>query len=158
MAQINNREVLKRIERDTFVKGTNDRQLSDNVIPVLVSNPDPKLSSIVLYKSLLSTGAGAVYSVPAGKSLYITSAMLSMNDDAASDNTATSIVCVFNGTATSILSIMKPTLTAYYDSKTISYPVPIKIDEGTSITLQNTFTVGNSAKKCTITGFLVDND
>lgn len=141
----------------TISEGT-PNNLQTNVIPVLDVSPDfHRVANIVRQASRSTTGTSTIYTAASDKDTYITTVFLSFCADATADNTFAVVGCTVNGVSSSrdLLRIQKLSLTAINQTVVITLPVPVKVDRGTAITVQTSFSVGSSAISAGITGYEV---
>lgn len=127
--------------------------LLPNVVPVMDMTPRfHRNSNIVKYLS--SAGNNIIYTVPEGKNFYLSAIYLSSSKSATETGTVSSVTATIDGVSVTLLSIASITLTQHLDSLSLSLPVPIKIDSGTSINLIVSGTW--IANRVTIIGYNVD--
>lgn len=125
------------------------QKLLSNVQPVIDMTPRFHRTLLSKNASRSTTGSSTIYTAPAKKRVYICGAQISASADATSDCTEFYIAVQQGGVAAvRILSLMKLTTTAFSDSLSVSFPFPIEIDEGTNITLNQSFTVGTNTCRC----------
>lgn len=120
--------------------------ISDEVSNLVAVLPIDSVCNIVRSNVRATSGSSTVFATPTDKDFYLVAANLSLSADAACDNTN----CVMNVTIDGVLSnrdiirIQKLSLTAINDTVSLHLTKPLKIDRGTNITINSTFTVGNA--------------
>lgn len=130
--------------------------LTDEVEALVAVVPVTPVCNIIGVTTGAATGASTVYTTPPDKDFYLVAATLMMNDNATSDNTETYMNVVINGATKQILDFRKLSLTAYAGEQSVSLSVPMKLDRNSTITINNSFTVGASTKAGTIIGYTVE--
>lgn len=100
--------------------------------------------------------SATVYTVPSDKDFYLVTATLAVIKDATATSTASALTVTIEGTASTILRIPGITLTAQSEAITASFPIPIKVDRGTNITISNTTNVANILEFGTIIGYTLE--
>lgn len=130
-----------------------DNRLPNTLTPVIPLTP---IVNLVRHLNKSNTGSTGIYTTPADKDFYLTSAYLSGTADATADNLSYTITATIDGVARDIIKIGKQTTTAGSEQVAQSFFFPIKIDRGTAISLTTTFTVGTTIMAATITGYLAD--
>ena len=130
------------------------QNLLPNVQPVMDMTPDIQKKSGIFSSSRATSGASTIRSVPAGKKFYATGAYITYYADASCDCVELWIGCVQNGvTSTRLFSAHRVSLVANADTVQISFSRPIPIDAGTSITLNQSYTVGSLTSRMTVFGY-----
>jgi len=156
MATINNSKIQERIAREAKIQLSVDsvpNQLAEKVVPVLVSNPDKHCLSASV--SSTSTGNTTVYA-GGTRQVYICSASISTEDDAVSDATLIRLNAVINGQSKDLIKVAKLTTSAGKRDHSITFPIPVKIDLGTNVTLIQSFSAGTENASANITYYEVD--
>ena len=160
MVTINNQELKKAFSESTKTQLLEQPTQVDNsrVIPIIDVTPkNYKSCDIVRFKQASNTAAAqTIYTVPSNKDFYLTSCSLSVTKDATSTSIRTYIQVTIDGANQQLLSIAGITLTAQSQGLTMSFPVPIKIDRGTSIQFFNNTAVANIETNASIVGYTVD--
>lgn len=100
-----------------------------------------------------TTGTSTVITAASDKDTYITGVQVSITADASSDSTTFLVQIVQNGATVRLAQYFKTTLTAYTCVDYINFSKPIKLDRGSIVTIQNTFTVGTSNIGCVLHGY-----
>jgi hypothetical protein len=143
---------------DVFNEGI-PLKFKKSIHPVLVVNPLPNnFCDIVANNSATSTGATTIYTTPTDKDFYLTEFSVSVIKDATCDSATGSYQfnVVINKTTKTIFYFSVITLTAQTGHISISLPVPVKLDRGSTVTLSGTFTVGACVRSGSIVGFTYD--
>jgi hypothetical protein len=163
MVTIYNSDVSKELREGTKAQTARDvlpSQLAEKVVPVMEVNPKLlKTANIVLSNSRNTTGSLSITLPAVGRKTYISSLTINVIQNATCD-IATGFIFVngtFQGTTATFAALPVITLTALTIEKTISFPTPIELDEGTSITLGGTFTAGICLRSISITAYTIDN-
>lgn len=156
MPKINNREVLKRIEREGFIQAGIDKvpdQLGATIAPVLVCNPKP----IAVIKGGTCTNATTttVHTCNSNRKTFITAASLTLIKDATATSTRSRIMVVIDGVSVPLLQIPGITLTAQTEALSITFPTPIEVDKGSVITIVNSANTANVLADGTISYYEV---
>lgn len=102
-----------------------------------------------------TSGSQVVYTIPATQDFYLCSASLVLSNDSAADNTSADLSATVSGSAVSILTIRKQTLTAYANVVVLTFNPPLKCDKNTTINANSTWTVGAGQVGGSISGYLV---
>ena len=161
MAEVNNRAVLERIEKEAFAHpfaGGVPRKLNESIQPVLVANPK-EVVDIVKEGSTSATATSTIYTTPANADFYLTSTSLSITKDVNNDNTNVHISVVLpTGESVHVTRLMSQTLTADSHSILGVFNPPIKVKRGSNVTLGGAFAAGTMTKNAIITGFVVEGD
>lgn len=152
MAKIYSSDLSKELREGARLQTAKDiipSELAEKVVPVMEVNPK-MLRRITVFKETTknTTASTTIYSTPSDRDFYLSAAYFSLQADAACDNVSGQIIATQEGSGKAILRIMKITLTATSGQMTLSLPEPMKIDRGTNITLNTSFTVG----ACSMTG------
>lgn len=130
--------------------------LGDDVTgPVAVIDISP-YANVVRNILGTSTGTGTLYTTPTDKDFYLTSVQISVQANAACDSTFAVIRCTIEGIIRNVIGIAKLTLTATSEAVSITFTTPVKIDRGTAIQTNNTFTAGSQTISAQITGYTVE--
>jgi len=115
-----------------------------------------KYSDIVRSVSTNASAGATLLTTPSDKDFYLTALSISYVKDAASDNVLVSLTCYTGGGFRYLVTLQNPTLTASSRELTLSFPYPIKVDRGTIISVNGTFTVGTILKYGMISGFILE--
>ncbi len=126
-------------------------ELSPNVMAVVPVTP---ITRITRAAQSGATGTVTIYTAPVDKDFYLTGAMLGIIKDAACDaSVSINMSVTMEGSARELLSIPILTLTAQDRSVFLSFPFPLKIDRGTSITISGTYAAGNMRRMGNVHGY-----
>lgn len=130
-----------------------DNNLSNTITPVIdINNP---ICDIVRNVST-GTDSSVIYTTPTDKDFYLTGVVLSYVKDASSDSTRGTVNVVINGLTVAVAGIGGITLTALNQTVSISYPFPIKLDRGTTISISHAGSVGVTRMTVSIIGYISD--
>lgn len=155
MVQVNNREVLKRIEREAFIQVGREAvpsQLNASIQPVLISNPYPYVD-IVKFKTQNANGSSQVYTARADKRFYMTNISLVINNNGvASDSYVTGVI---DGATITLIRLSGDGFVPV--NQVISFSTPVKFDMNTNITITS-ITGGVPSVTCIMYGYLLDED
>lgn len=161
MAQINNQQVTKGLADNADIQIARDKipnELAEKIVPTFETNPKLlRRINIVASASANNAVTGTIYTTPIDKDFFLTSIDLSMIKDVTSTSIYTDVEIKINGQTKTILYINGFTLTVQNISKIISFPIPIKLDRNSTITVNNNTNVANISSYCTITGYTNDN-
>lgn len=158
MAIIHNSEVITGIQRAAKIQSGSDsipRVLASQVIPSIEVNPILTKEAFIKVGYDSTSGSITLYTTPTNQDVYVTAAYLSIIKNAACD-VATgpcSLSVVINGATVQLLRLPLITLTAQEQSISISFPHPIKIDRGTSVSVAGSFTAGVYLRAAGISAF-----
>jgi hypothetical protein len=155
MVQINRSSVMQQARDilDIPASISNIKDTHTTIQPVVEIGP--KFTTIARHVSSTTTGSSTIYTTPTDKDFYLTYAQLNITKDATSDNVNCNLLATLNAVRR-ILSINTQTTTAGSFNAANSFPYPIKIDRGTNITVNGTFTVGATTKEACIGGFILE--
>jgi hypothetical protein len=159
MAQIYNSDLTEALVKGAKIAVAVDKvpdQLGQTVVPVL--DVTPRVHRVAIARSVASssTGGATIFTTPTNKDFYLTGLFISMSDNAACDGIYVRIQATINTTVYDLIRLQKQTLVATNLQDGISFSVPIKIDKGTGINMDNNFSVGTSVRAASIFGFEVD--
>lgn len=156
MAKIQSSEIIQKAIKDLRLDAGRERipsEASDKIVLTYLLNKER--ADIAKRGVRNTTGTSTVYSTPANKDFYVTSAFLGLVKDATCDAATGRIelTATINGESTAILCIPTLTLTAQSENLSIAFPYPIKIDRGTNITHALTFAAGAASFVGGVSGF-----
>lgn len=153
-----NPAVIKAIQNTTGLQSQTNTP-SGAFTPVSDVNPaHNRVCNIVRSTQAVNATAATIYTTPTDQDFYLTAANLAVMKDATSTSLFSSIQVLINGAQQRTLRLNTITLTADSRSQEISFPVPIKIDRGTNITIENNTGIANITTGATIYGFTVSNE
>lgn len=157
MVENQNPEIINRISEEIKESNLNilPKAIANKIQAVLIVNP--KVRTIFRAADLTGTGSATIFTTPADKDFYLTSAELTFVCDSAADTTFYRILITPDqqGAANCII-MRKLTLTAEARNVTKSFPTPIKLARNSTITVATTLTVGASTVTGIIAGHEVD--
>lgn len=158
MIQINNQEMKKAFSDSTKTQLMQQVAIVDNskVIPIVDISPIKYKTSVSKRGEAINSTSGTIYTTPTIGDFYLTSAQLSYIKDATSTSLTTGVRITQGGVVVQILSLNQLTLTAGYDSVSLSFNPPLKVDRNTSITVNNSTNVANISACATISGYIED--
>lgn len=161
MATIYNSDLTKELVDAGKIQVSRDSiptQIADKVVPVMEVNPRlTRYSNIVRHSNLDNTTSATIYTVPSGKSFVLTGASLNFLKDATATATTIYISIVIGGATQRLLHFKTLTLTAEQRELSISFPFPIRVDDGSSINVVSDTDVANIKAGASIVGILLDN-
>jgi len=135
-----NPEIARNAARIFNAKGVD--MLSDQVLgPVATIEVAPQL--LVAQAFGTNTTSANVLVLPTGKRTYVYGLHLGVTKDATATSTDTSIRATINGVVTRLITIPGTTLVAQNQTASISFPYPILVDAGTTITINHSTAVAN---------------
>ena len=162
MAQIHNSELLQELKDGGKIQQLRDiipNQLAEKVVPVMEVNPKLlRRCDVAVSGTRTSTGSTTLYTTPTDKDFYLTSALMEVGSDVTADNTGSYLRVVINGTNVDIIYLRKPTTVATSQALSQDFSgCPIKLDRGSTIIMNLSFTVGAASQHALITGYTVNN-
>lgn len=151
--KINNAEPiedLRKIGRIQDTEGTVSN-IIQSIQPIIELNPKfTKFSKTCAVHT--STGTQVGHTLDSDKDFYLTYLHLSSVTTAAWDGTFIKIR-YFSGSSTITLQFYQPTLTANNFNFYIDFPYPVRLDKGSTLATQHTFTAGAQSTNLTFGGF-----
>jgi hypothetical protein len=160
MAYIDNTDTKKEMNdamRGNSVSNLAPTRIADTVQPVININPkDYRRLNIVKRQTAINATSGTIYTTPADKDFYVTSASLTMIKDVTSTSVSSTISCTIDGISTQLLFIPELSLTVQTLSVSESFPNAIKLDRNTTITVTNSTNVANITSAGCIKGYTVE--
>jgi len=154
-----NKDVLDRIVNELGLQSAFEKlpvDLVATIQPVLIANPKRNVNTI-RGTNKATTGTTTLFTTPADRDFFLTSASLNNQSDVSADNTGISLSVIPEGKAADeILRFDKITLTVFQDSIALVFNPPIKLERGSAISFGSTFAAGASITGATITGYDVD--
>lgn len=160
MAQINNFEIVDKIRRLFKLSASENipNSSGESVNPVLIANPDnftKVLGSLTRTTTAAAPGA-TILTSHATKETYITGIDIAITSDVLADNVAMNVRVTINGALVILTNLNKQTLTITNNEARVMFPIPIKIDKGSVVTLVNVFTAGASRTDVSILGYEIE--
>ena len=134
-------------------------EINERIRVVYVANPPIEVTHVEFIEQA-GVGALKLFTTPDNKDFFLTSAFLLLNQTVPAGVGITPLCALditFNGSSIKVLlQLQRPQRLAGAESVTIAYPIPIKVDRDTNITLR--VTAGDLATQATatITGFTVE--
>lgn len=160
MAYIDNSDTKKALNdaiRGNAVSNVAPNQVVNSVQPVIDVHPNHnRVCNIVKSNAGTSTGATTIYTTPIDKDFYLVGVFASITKDATCDNTEAVVNIIIDGSSNSIMRMGSQTLTAESKTASMVFPIPVKIDRNTVITITATKTAGNFSKAGSIVGYTVE--
>ena len=156
MVTINNSEVNRALGKAIKLQETEGvpNELTNALAAVIDVTPVP---SMLVTKSFFgtrtTTGTATIETLDADKDFYLTNATMFVQCDASADSTDYSMRVVMDGEAQRIIQIEKISLTATSQIIAMNFPIPLKLDRSSAITMVQSFTLGASSISGTIQGF-----
>jgi hypothetical protein len=133
-------------------------KLNDTVQAVFPVGFQGKFCDIVRDSITTNATTSTAYTTPTDRDFYLTAAALNVIKDVTSTSTASRLLVNISGSLRTILEITGITLTVQQEVTSISFPFPIKLDRGTTITVTNSTNVANCSSKGIIYGFTYQQD
>lgn len=128
--------------------------LGNQIIPTLEVNPlINAICDVVAQTTASNTTAATIYTTPTDKDFYLTSLTLSIIKDATSTSTFSDVRTTINGASVILTRIAGFTLTAQNSNMSLTLPIPVKLDRGVAITVNNGTNVANITSIGCIQGF-----
>ena len=130
-------------------------EVGENIIPVVNITPTINIARGI---SSSVTGSSTVYTTPTDKDFYLTNITMELTCDSTADLTSVSITVTVEGVSRSILVIPKQSLTAVSNltNSLNLQTLPLKLDKGTNVLLNKTFTVGTMTGHVQMFGYTVE--
>lgn len=160
MARINRSDVIQKAVNDLAISTATEKVPNETLDKVqLTYDLNKNISNFIFSGSSTSTGTltVALPSISPTADIYLTGVCFSIIKDATCDIADGSIVfTVVNDTSTSNLNLLRIanlTLTAQNETIHASFPFPIKVKNGSSVTIPGTFTVGKLIRVFSATGY-----
>lgn len=158
MANINNSQLSKELIDGAKIQTSFDKiptQLADKVVPVMEVNPKLlRCCNFIKEASCINATTTTIYTTPTNKDFFLTALHLSVIKDVTSTSTRSYVNAYVNGVVNSLITIAGITLTVQDQNCSISFPIPIKIDRGTAIALNNSSATANVTSRASIMGYL----
>lgn len=164
MAQINNSDLTNALVQGAKISSARDKipdQLGQTVVPILDVTPRKhRVLDICQTATRTTSGSTNLFTSSTSYDTFLVSCSLAMIKDATCDDAsgaAATITAVVNAVTVSLLNIPGITLTACNESISISFPFPLKIDRGTSVSIGGGgYTVGTKIRTATVQGYTVN--
>jgi hypothetical protein len=165
MAKIYNSDLIKELRDVGKIQISTDKipnEIADKVVPVINVNPkQSRVINAILSSAVTASGvAQTLLAAQPNRDFFITSASISIVKDAACTpgREFYHIICTIDGATKNILTIPYYSAVASESHKTISFPIPIKIDRNTAITTSIfDYGAGTSKVSTNVSGYFVDN-
>lgn len=140
MAKIENREVLKRIERECFLHPAAEaipNQLGNAIVPVIVANPEQEIK--IVSERRADDAYQVIFTANTKKRTFIDALHLAVTKDAFNNSTYANISVTPKGQAAqaAINILLEPTTAAQGLNSNISFKTPIEIEKGSIVTLNS---------------------
>jgi len=136
------------------------QNLLPNVQPVIDMTPRfHRRADLLKAASRTTSGSATIFQTDAGKDTYITGLIFSVTKDSTCDMAtgSVSLSCTVGGIAQTLCTLSVVTLTAQDKEIAIEFPVPIKIDPSTNVTIgSQSFTVGACSRTAQIYGYTTE--
>jgi len=162
MAQINNKNLIKGIIDNANLQISRDaipNQLADKVVPVMEVNTKLlRRCNVVASNACANATSANIYVIPADKDFYLVACAIGVIKDVTSTSTSSVLKGVVNGSTLNLLSIPGFSVTIATGQNSLSFPFPLKIDKGTTITIANSTNVANCTSVGHIIGYLDDDE
>ena len=134
-------------------------EIADKVVPVMEVNP--KLLRVINYNqagAATNATSTSIVTLPLDKDIFVTNASLSFQKDVTATTTFIRLNGVLeNGQTIVLLASGCLTLTVESHDLAISFPVPIKLKKGSSISVTASTNTGNFNAFASVSGYYVDN-
>jgi len=147
MAKIEKREVIQKlIEGLRLSVGAENvpQEVEDKIRAVFITNEE-NIVNVLRNVTKTTTGSATMFTVPSDKDFFLTGLTFSYTCDATADSIQYILQLALEGDAArSIVILGKQTTTATTDHIELTFPVPLKLESGTTIAISQTFTVGTS--------------
>jgi len=132
-------------------------EVTDELVPIVVIQPR---CDLIKHVNKSTTGSATLLTSATGKDTYLTGLTLAFSANAACDHATgegVRISVVTDGVTANLLSIPVITLTAISQALSISFPVPVKIDRSSAVTVNcPSYTAGVRVITATLVGYTVE--
>jgi len=118
------------------------RILASQIIPTLEVNPRLVKNAVMYHQTCTNATAATIYTTPDNQDVYLSAVTLSSISDVTATTTYAAIQFYVGGAQRRII-IPRISLTVQNQSMAVSFPNPIKVDRGTSITIIHSTNVAN---------------
>jgi hypothetical protein len=160
MALIYNSSLTKELVDGAKIATSRDNvpnQIADKVVPVMEVNPKMlRTINKVVYNGNTATAGVTVYTTPATQDFYLVGFVLTLDKDAACDNTSCFGRLRAGGATINFAYMGNLTSTAEHKEIALTFPQPIKCDRNSAIDVNGSFTVGTLSKQLVIFGYVDD--
>lgn len=159
MVSINNSQVVRDLADITQIQQVEGvpAQLSTAIAGTIELNPYITAKCLEVRNQTASNAtSGTLLTTDSNKSTYLVSCSLGVIKDALSPSTESSILTTINGTARRVIMIPSIATTAQNDTVSMSFPRPLKIDKGVTVTVTNSSATATIKASATIAYFEVD--
>lgn len=130
-----------------------------NAIPVCDVNPKhAREIDFSTYNALTNGTSATIFTALNDRDTYITGACLSLIKDATATSTNFAIKVYIKGVLSPIVVISGITSTAQNQTVSLSFPIPIRIDKGSTVTITSGTANANIKVDGCVQGFYVFND
>ena len=160
MARINRTDVIQKAVNDLAISISDSKVPNETLDKVqLTYDLNKNFSSFCIAIGATVSGAAisALPTVSNGAETYITAVSLGVIKDVTCDMATGGITMLITPDASnvsvSILAIPILTLTAQSDNVTLALPYPLKVKNGTNISISGTFTAGNMRRQASVIGY-----
>jgi len=130
--------------------GDDNSDVADFIQPTLEITP--KINLVKRAEASNSTSA-TIYTTPTDKDTYIVALMLTMIKDINATSVSSRIYAYIDGVSSYLAEITGFVTTVQEKTIFLSFPIPIKIDRGTALTVTNTTNVANCKSSAIIYGY-----
>jgi len=157
--KITNSDTVKELQEAAglqFAMDMEEKDIQKLIVPTIEINPKLlRFCNIVRNATASNATTATIFTTPANQDFYLIAAQMSMIKDASATSLASSIDLTPEGAQlASIMVIRGISLTAQNDSLTISFPVPLKLERNTTITINNTTATATVVSSGMIVGFI----
>jgi hypothetical protein len=135
------------------LKGESTDIIADWLQPVVIVQ---RHANIVRQGVNTNFSSATVMTTASDKDTYLTGASLSFVKDITATTTAVSLRVYIEGVQRRIIELSTLTLTVERGQTSISFPIPIKIDRNTNITIDSLTNVANFSINAQIIGYTVE--
>jgi len=161
--QTENQTIINNIVDELRLNPVNDiipKKVMPTISPVFEVNA--KRCDVVRGINRTTTGGSTIFTTPTDKDFYLVGCQFGLIKDATCDmasGTVAGISAVLEAQTRNIIQTPTITLTAQEVTQGLSFPVPIKIDRGTTILIiSNAFTAGVCIRTASIIGYTQENN
>lgn len=162
MAQTNSSELVKNLQKASKVQTMSGlpTTLSNQIAPTIEINPNLVKDIDLTYVGTATNATSAtILTTPSNRDFFLLGSILTVNKDASSTSTASTITCVVNGLTLQVNRINFNTTSAQNTTTAVvMLPRRIKVDRGTAINVTNGTNVANVTSSGLIFGYYDDDN
>lgn len=163
MAKIYNTDCTRGLAQNARIEQSRDNvpnELAEKIVPTFESNPELLRRTNIINRTGSTVTGNASYILPVNKDFYLTGIQAAYIKDAACDQaTGTGLTISatpFGNTTQTILCFPTITTTAQSDNIFVSIVPPVRLERGSSITYNSSYTAGVMSRSMSVYGYTTD--